>query len=497
SESKAQIAAPAAIEYSGLNISPDGNQLYYINEKGALLQMPVLGGAVKKITDGLFVRNIANGIGVSPDGKQIAFVRRFEKEVTALFIADADGRSEYTLATFEQPFRLYSFPAWSPDGKTIACPVWIAGKQNILAVQVADGTSVPILPKGSTFVREIAWLPDSKSLLMIGEKEGDLSLEQPWQISYPGGEVRLISNDTNEYAGISLKADGSLLTTVRVEQAAHIWTMPADDARRAQQLTTGFEKFDGVVGLGWLSDSKVFYGSTPSGKSSVWAIRADGSNSIQLVKGSPFSAASPDGRFVIYQKGKPETNDIGLYQTDISDGSEKRLTKGIDIWATFSPDGKWIVFTRFGERVGLWKVGVEGGEPTRILDKNAVCPAVSPDGETIAFILRQGGQPNRIALVSSDGGERIKTFDAKLEIFPTSDNQKLQWAPDGQGIYFIAFNNGVSNIWRQPIDGSPPVQVTDFKDGRIFNFAFSPDGSQLALSRGTFNSDVVLIENAN
>jgi hypothetical protein len=41
------------------------------------------------------------------------------------------------------------------------------------------------------------------------------------------------------------------------------------------------------------------------------------------------------------------------------------------------------------------------------------------------------------------------------------------------------------------------VQVTDFKDGRIFNFAFSADGSQLALSRGTFNSDVVLIENAN
>ena len=68
--------------------------------------------------------------------------------------------------------------------------------------------------------------------------------------------------------------------------------------------------------------------------------------------------------------------------------------------------------------------------------------------------------------------------------------------PGGLGIYFIALNNGASNIWGQPIDGSPPVQVTDFKDGRTFNFAFSPDGKQLALSRGTFNSDVVLIENA-
>ena len=68
---------------------------------------------------------------------------------------------------------------------------------------------------------------------------------------------------------------------------------------------------------------------------------------------------------------------------------------------------------------------------------------------------------------------------------------------DRRGIYFIALNDGVSNIWQQPIDGSAPVQVTNFKDGRVFNFAFSLEGSQLVLSRGTFNSDVVLIENAN
>jgi hypothetical protein len=43
-------------------------------------------------------------------------------------------------------------------------------------------------------------------------------------------------------------------------------------------------------------------------------------------------------------------------------------------------------------------------------------------------------------------------------------------------------------------DGSPPAQVTQFATGRIFNFAYSPDGQQLALSRGSFDSDVVLIK---
>ena len=103
---------------------------------------------------------------------------------------------------------------------------------------------------------------------------------------------------------------------------------------------------------------------------------------------------------------------------------------------------------------------------------------------------------SRIALVSFDGGEIIKTLDVKLEDHNLLKKRNLQWTRDGRGIYFIALNDGVSNIWRQPIDGSAPVQVTNFTTDRIFNFAFSPDDSQLALSRGTLNSDVVMIENA-
>jgi hypothetical protein len=55
--------------------------------------------------------------------------------------------------------------------------------------------------------------------------------------------------------------------------------------------------------------------------------------------------------------------------------------------------------------------------------------------------------------------------------------------------------NGVTNLWAQPIDGSPPKQLTNFASERIFNFDFSRDGKQLALSRGTETSDVVLISN--
>jgi len=43
------------------------------------------------------------------------------------------------------------------------------------------------------------------------------------------------------------------------------------------------------------------------------------------------------------------------------------------------------------------------------------------------------------------------------------------------------------------MNGTPPKQLTDFTSERIFWFAFSRDGKQLALSRGTQTSDVILI----
>jgi len=52
---------------------------------------------------------------------------------------------------------------------------------------------------------------------------------------------------------------------------------------------------------------------------------------------------------------------------------------------------------------------------------------------------------------------------------------------------------GISNIWSQPIDGSAPRQLTNFKSDLIFAFDLSRDGKQIVLSRGNISNDVVLI----
>jgi hypothetical protein len=64
---------------------------------------------------------------------------------------------------------------------------------------------------------------------------------------------------------------------------------------------------------------------------------------------------------------------------------------------------------------------------------------------------------------------------------------------DGRAIAYTNTQNGVSNIVAQPIDGGKSIPLTDFKTDRIFGFDIGKDGN-LALSRGTVTSDVILIK---
>ena len=77
------------------------------------------------------------------------------------------------------------------------------------------------------------------------------------------------------------------------------------------------------------------------------------------------------------------------------------------------------------------------------------------------------------------------------------DGGPVRWTPDGRGIAFV-IRSPQANIWIQPLDGSPPRQLTRFTDGRaIPDFAWSRDGSRLAIVRVRSITDVVLYKGLN
>jgi tricorn protease-like protein len=54
-----------------------------------------------------------------------------------------------------------------------------------------------------------------------------------------------------------------------------------------------------------------------------------------------------------------------------------------------------------------------------------------------------------------------------------------------RALNYVATVDGVSNIWSQPLDGTPSKRLTDFKSDLVFNFDWSRDGRQLVLARAT------------
>lgn len=450
---------------------------------------------------------ILGPVTFSPDGKHFAFVRGGEGGTT-LMKANADGTGEQKLASRTVPNNFWHMPAWSPDGKIIACSVrsLVGGIHfEVVGVGVDDRIEKLISPQKWIWVDYLAWLSDSSGLVMTGS-DHQVMLPQVWHLPYPYGEAHKITNDLNSYNGISLTADSNTLVTVQSADVSNIWTAPEGDASRATQLTSGVGRYDGSEGISWTPDDKVVFRSWAKGTSDVWIIGRDGSNPKQLVVDTSNASdvsVSPDGRYIAFSSSR--SGDWDIWMTDIDGGNPKQLTGGGDgnrFQPSFSPDGKWVVYTFLSNRgPTMWKIPIDGSDSVQLSDRRARSQAVSPDGKLIACsyfgdqVSSAGGL--RMAVVPIEGGPPAKIFDVRLTPFArwrsfTSLDQ-IRWTPDGRALTYIDTRGGVSNIWSQPLDGAKPVQLTNFTTGRIFNFDWSRDGKWLALARGSVTSDVVLI----
>jgi Tol biopolymer transport system component len=185
-----------------------------------------------------------------------------------------------------------------------------------------------------------------------------------------------------------------------------------------------------------------------------------------------------------------------IWRINVDGTGLKQLTSGdfADYKPSVSPDGKWVAFTswRSGAQL-LWKVPSDGGEAVRLTEAPTNLKAFSPDGKSIAITqFVPGGTPQwQLAVIPVDG-----SAPAKFLSIPTHFNlgATVAWDPDGRAIIVKSDQGGVGNLWRQPIDGSSPKQITNFTSDLITYFAVSREGKRLAISRGNASLDIVLIK---
>ncbi len=500
-----EVVSPTDDDLSYLTFSPDGNYIYYSRASSGNLdilhQVPVLGGADRQL-----ITDIDSVVTFSPDGKRLAFVRGDPTRLEAsLIIADADGSGEQKLATHYigdlLPAGLIApGPAWSPDGEIIVVGLKNsaagAGTAVLMAIPVKDKTATQITSQQWLNIGEICWLRDGSGLVFIAI-EGHSGLNrQIWYVSYPGGEVRRVTNDLVDYKNVSLTADSSALVTVQTDRISNIWLAPNGDAGRSTQVTSN--RSDGWLGIAWSPDGKIVYSSRAIGNSEIWVVNADGTGIRRLTSDTHVNVQpciSFDGRYIVFASNRSGKSNI--WRMDIDGRNAEQLTSGrgdMNAECTSDNQGEWVIFTSNDDEFPVVaKVPIAGGDIVRLTDYPSSFRSVSrKDGQILITYVDEEATPRtvRFAIIPFTGGPVTKRLDPNYRL-----GLAIAWTVDGKALSYIVTQSGVSNIWNQLLDGSTAKRVTDFKSDRIFSFAWSPDGKNLALSRGTLTNDVVLINN--
>ncbi|MEP6848788.1 MAG: winged helix-turn-helix domain-containing protein [Acidobacteriota bacterium] len=483
--------------YIEVCFSPDGKQIFYsVKKKGGspvgLYRQPLSGGEPQLVLEDIF-----GGVSFSPAGK-IAFVRRYpELNEYALLTADADGSNVAKLASSRWPEHFNGTPAWSPDGSTIICPsinVESGFKFSISSVSAADGRARTIDSQRWTWLGSLAWIPDGRSIVLVGQGPEAVN-SQIWKLDLASGAARQITDDTFVYDSLSASSDGKAIIAIKKRQESHVWLI----GEAEKELTTGFDKYDGVGGIAWPSPGVIYFHSRASGKDAVWRMNTDRTAGEMLAAdtGGGF-AVSPHQTSLVYQ-GKIG-DDLCLWQMDLKSGAASKLTaNGTDMTPGFAPDGKSVVYAHYGDKLMLYRTNIDGTDVSKVFDdyRTIIAPSVSPSGRYIAFAFNQARSKSLqsgLAVIDSQSGKLAHSFDININLGNIYEHPTVQWSSDESSLYYISVENDVSNLWKLDIADGSRSPITAYKTGRIFNFATGPGLNEFALARGIVESDVVLID---
>src|SRR5229473_2750828 len=495
--SNAQVQPAADLYYNGLRFSPDGNYFYFVRsdpgnpEIKFLYLAPLLGGTPQKLA-----ADVDSNITFSPDGKRFAFMRYDNPEPGKyrLIVRPAEGAEaeETVLASGSKSQALYA-PTWSQDGKTIVCDEVNAGNalESLVAVDVTTGRQKLFFGSNQQFFESPEWMPNGKGLLgLMRGQSSNFNQAQIAFVSYPDGKLSPITRDTNTYADLSIAANGRALATILSEGRWSLFLMPGSGASaQAHAITSAAAN----TNFTWTPDGQLI--SDQANALNRIDPVTGGKTVITTEEGKPNGnpAACADGRHLVFELVlHGSTGDDNVWRIDSSGGNLKQLTNGKrDHLAACSPDSRWVYYIEEKDEGKLARVSIDGGA-SQILSDLPVSGIfdLSPDGQIAAFptLQHSGEHREMLALLDMSSGKAAKLVEFERPRFGL-----LRFARDGKAVVYPVRDNGVDNLWLQPLDGSKGRQITDFTAEHIYDFHWSFDGKQLAMVRGHTDADVVLI----
>ena len=214
------------------------------------------------------------------------------------------------------------------------------------------------------------------------------------------------------------------------------------------------------------ADGAIVFASNRTGKSDLYAVKADGTGLTQLTN-EPYEAynplPSPDGSHILFEGGE------GLTVMDVDGSGHRAIHSCSASPEAWSSDSRNFVCSDY--EAGILVVDTVDGTVRQLADAGSK-PSWSPDGTTIAFV-----DEHKLYAIAAAGGTRRRLGIRKLP-----DTAAPAWSGDSQRLAYVSVENGDRySLWTIRVDGSGGRRLAQKVSEETPSW--SPDGSRIAFMR--------------
>ena len=395
------------------------------------------------------------------------------------------------------------FAKYSPDGQWIAFTGQYDGDEQVYVIPAAGGVPRqltyypargPLPPRWGYDNEVYGWTPDGKAVLFRSLRDSwDLATDHLYTVPVEGGlPTRLpmpqsgagtFSPDGRRMLYSPLFRDFRAWKRYQGGWAQDLFTFDLTSHAAVNVTTNPFTDRDPM----WIGD-RIYFASDRSGTLNLYSARPDGSDLVQLTRGTTWDLRWPSadaaGEIVYELDGELHvlnTRDNADRKLDITvpdDGLAARphhqsVARFVEDFS-LSPNGTRALFTARGD---VFTVPAEHG-PTRNLTHSSTAhdkaARWSPDGRKVAFISDMSGE-EELYLIDQDGSgapERLTTDGDMMRYAPA-------WSPDGK---YLAFADKSGRLWALEVATKRLTQVASDSSGNVGDQSWSSDGRWLAFS---------------
>jgi Tol biopolymer transport system component len=482
------------------DFSPDSRSVVYQSSRdgGGIYIVPAAGGTERRIADKGFEPRY------SPDGAWIAFTRIEASGNSSVYVVPASGGrprrvQEQTLAC--------NCPLWTPDGKALHFAAESNGSWDWWAAPFDPSADRPVPARRSGLLAALLrhriedqynqlcnrdWLDNdlllgSKGgLLRIGMNSGDWSVQEPITQVLPAVGLERLCLARSASGKASVVYAGS-------QNQTRIWGAPL-----AGKLT---ESRGELLPLADEPAITGFGGSRPSlssdGRFLVFSNAADLVSAVRLydLKKGTKTRLDPAGayvdRAVISRDAKAvawrlkTAGHEAIFVAPIAEPARvRRVCDDCGQPLGWSPDRESVLYLRNAD---LYLLDVETGLARALFkrEKFEVFQAsFSPEGRRIALAVGVPGKDKIQGIIAPFDGN-IGADSSWTPITEESYHLAMDWAPDGDVIYYFATRDGYRCLWAQRLDRSglrpagEPVAIRHFDRQRRYPLM----GSWIAAAR--------------